>query len=1096
MHGTVKVWQEQVELPTYGTGEQDSHPMFLENRVYQGSSGAVYPYGVIDTLSGEKSLRSYQAVYLENDYLRVMLLPELGGRIHRAYDKVQQRDFVYHNEVVKPALVGLLGPWISGGIEFNWPQHHRPTTYMPVDCQIQQHDNGAQTVWLGEVEPMRGLQVMAGFTLYPDRALIEISARIFNANPTPRHFLWWANPAVKGGDDHQSVFPPDVTAVFDHGKRDVSSFPIATGTYYKVDYSAGVDISRYKNIPVPTSYMAHKSDYDFVGAYSHDEQGGLLHIADHHVSPGKKQWSWGHGEFGQAWDRNLTDNNGPYIELMTGVYTDNQPDFTWLDAYEEKCFVQNFLPYNTLGMVQNANTRAALKLESDGRQLVWGLYAVAPLAQHRLVVRSDSDQQLLLDRRIDLSPGAALMETLTGDFSGRLTIELLDSQGGCVLSYRQHQADPAAELPQPAKAPPVVGQIGSADEAWFIGQHLEQYNHASRSAFDYYQRGLTLDPLDYRCNLALATLEYNRANFKRAIAYADDALARAHHLNHNPQCGLASLLRGCAHEQLGDDSAAYEDFYRAIWSGNGKPGGFYGLARVAVRRGDNSQSLEFCESSLSVNASHYPLIALKAWLLQLLGQGEQSLAYIAQQLAARPLHYSLYYLRYAQTREAADLQRLRTVTGCRGINALTIANQLCEWGAKPQAIELLTLLDSQESLPLYLLASLRKGEVSDSEYQQLLAQARDSFSRQVRFPNTLNEVQMLSQLPECDFAQYLLGCFHYSKRNYLQAVALWQRCVERQPGFADAWRNLGIYSFNKLQQHDVALEYLQRAFRLQPDDARLLFELDQLNKHLRAAPEQRLALLEQHLPVVARRDDLTAELLSLYNQCGRLREAQHILQQRQFHPWEGGEGKVTGQYLINLQRLAFQALQQGEPQQAQAWLLSALHYPNNLGEGRLAGQSDNDLYYWLGICAARQGDLDAAAGYWQQACAGQGDLTQSRYYNDQPVDYLFYRGMALKQLGQSAQAEQLFRQMQQWVQQQAERVPGADFFAVSLPDLMALDNDLQQAHQQHCLLVAALAQLGLGQLTATQQTLKALLACNPAHDKARLFSVLADALAS
>lgn len=131
MHGTVKVWQEQVELPTYGTGEQDSHPMFLENRVYQGSSGAVYPYGVIDTLSGEKSLRRYQAVYLENDYLRVMLLPELGGRIHRAYDKVQQRDFVYHNEVVKPALVGLLGPWISGGSSSTG----RNTTVRPPICR-------------------------------------------------------------------------------------------------------------------------------------------------------------------------------------------------------------------------------------------------------------------------------------------------------------------------------------------------------------------------------------------------------------------------------------------------------------------------------------------------------------------------------------------------------------------------------------------------------------------------------------------------------------------------------------------------------------------------------------------------------------------------------------------------------------------------------------------------------------------------------------------------------------------------------------------------------------------------------------------------
>lgn len=279
------------------------------------------------------------------------------------------------------------------------------------------------------------------------------------------------------------------------------------------------------------------------------------------------------------------------------------------------------------------------------------------------------------------------------------------------------------------------------------------------------------------------------------------------------------------------------------------------------------------------------------------------------------------------------------MTGCRGINALNIAGQLCEWGAKEQAIELLTLLDSQETLPRYMLASLRKGAVSDREYRQLLAQARDGFGHQVRFPNTLNEVQMLSQLQECVFAQYLLACFHYSKRNYSQAVALWQQCVEREPTFADAWRNLGIYAFNKLQQHDVALAHLQQAFALQPDDARLLFELDQLNKRLGTAPAQRLAMLEQHLPVVARRDDLTAELLSLYNQCDRLSDAQRILQQREFHPWEGGEGKVTGQYLINLQRLAFQALQQGAPQQAQHLLQSALHYPQNLGKGVWLGKA-------------------------------------------------------------------------------------------------------------------------------------------------------------
>lgn len=266
MAKNVKVWTETVTLPTYQVGKVDTNPIFLEKRVYQGSSGSVYPYGVIDSITNECVNQEYKAVFLENDFIYVMLLPELGGRIHKAYDKVHQRDFVYCNDVIKPALVGLVGPWISGGIEFNWPQHHRPTTYMPVDVNIRELADGSAEVWLGEVEHMYGLQVSTGFKLYPNKALIEITGRVYNSNPTPQQFLWWANPAVKGGDDHQSIFPPDVTAVYDHGKRDVSAFPIAKGTYYKVDYSAGVDISRYKNLPVPTSYMAAKSDYDFVGA--------------------------------------------------------------------------------------------------------------------------------------------------------------------------------------------------------------------------------------------------------------------------------------------------------------------------------------------------------------------------------------------------------------------------------------------------------------------------------------------------------------------------------------------------------------------------------------------------------------------------------------------------------------------------------------------------------------------------------------------------------------------------------------------------------------------------------------------------------------
>lgn len=184
--------------------------MFLEKRVYQGSCGKVYPYPVIEKIEDEKKEVAYQAVFLENKYLKVMILP---------------------------VLVGLLGPWISGGIEFNWPQHHRPTTFMPVDHMVLENPDGSKSVLCNDIDQMYGTKGLVKFTLYKDKAYIEITGQLYNRTNLPQIFLWWANPAVSVNDNTQSVFPPDVHAVMDHGKRDVSRFPIATGVYYKHDYS-------------------------------------------------------------------------------------------------------------------------------------------------------------------------------------------------------------------------------------------------------------------------------------------------------------------------------------------------------------------------------------------------------------------------------------------------------------------------------------------------------------------------------------------------------------------------------------------------------------------------------------------------------------------------------------------------------------------------------------------------------------------------------------------------------------------------------------------------------------------------------------------
>lgn len=1077
MYGSVKVWQETISLPTWTTGEEDTNPMFLENRVYQGSSGAVYPYGVIDTLTGQREMRDYQAVWMENDFIRIMLLPELGGRIHRAYDKVQQRDFVYYNEVVKPALVGLLGPWISGGIEFNWPQHHRPTTFMPVDFTQQTGEHGEQTVWMGEVEPMRGLQVMTGFTLWPDRALIEITGKVFNGNATPRHFLWWANPAVKGGDDHQSVFPPDVTAVFDHGKRDVSAFPIASGTYYKVDYSAGVDISRYKNVPVPTSYMAEKSNYDFVGAWHHGERGGLLHVADHHVSPGKKQWTWGYGDFGVAWDRNLTDDNGPYIELMTGVFTDNQPDFTWLAPYEEKVFVQNFLPYSELGMVQNASTQLALHLVRDAAQLSMGVYAIAPL--HNVLVTLSAQGQPFFEKTLTLEPGQSWKTCLSDTGYARVTMTVSQQDGSVLLEYEEHIAE-ELPLPSAASAPALPEELSNTDELYFIGQHLEQYNHASRYAEDYYRRALEVDPLDYRNNVALGTLALNRADWTLAEQCAQSALTRAHKLNKNPRDGEASMLLATALERQGNDDAAWDHYYKATWSGNCRDAAFWSLARIAMKRKDYAGALEKVNQSLRFNGSNNLAMGMKALVLAKLGRTADAQSYITQQLVEYPLSYTLHYARWAITQDDTAKTGLITVTGRRGTNACELAGWLISFGMRDAAREVLEVLDSQETLPMLWRASL-----SDNP-QPFITLAQACLRHRVRFPNSLDEVQMLQTLPHCAFARYLLGCFWYSKRRYEEAVSCWRFALEQEPDFAPVHRLLGVYAWNKQHDAQLAAQYLSQAVALEPENARFLFELDYLNKLTAKPVAQRLQMLEDRKDVVFHRDDLTVELLSLWNGQGKYDAAAAVLSERVFHPWEGGEGKATGQYLLNQLHRALAAIQTSDLPTAMMLLQQALQYPHNLGEGRLPGQTDNDIWYLLGYCARLQGHIDEAQRYFTRATRGGRSLDAGRYYNDQPVDYLFWQGMALRALGDNAAADALFHSFGQWVDLQRDEVPDVDFFAVSLPDLVVLDTPAKEKHQQHCQFIAALGALGLGDLSGCQRALNTLQTLNPSHDKALL----------
>ena len=1090
--GPVKAWRELITIPTYKAGKPEKNPLFLEKRVYQGSSGVVYPYPVIESIADEKTDEQYLAVWLENEYIKVMILPELGGRVQMAYDKIKQRHFVYYNHVIKPALVGLAGPWISGGIEFNWPQHHRPSTFLPVDHDIAPADDGSVTVWCNEMERMFHQKGLVGFTLRPGCAYLEINGHLSNRTSLPQTFLWWANPAVEVNDAYQSVFPPDVNAVFDHGKRAVSSFPIATGTYYKMDYSAGVDISNYKNIKVPTSYMAVNSKYDFEGGYENDTHGGMLHVASHHYSPGKKQWTWGNGDFGRAWDRNLTDEYStrdgsvfrPYIELMAGVYTENQPDFTWLMPYEEKQFTQYFMPYRELGVVKQASKDFIVNIESvkseDSGEAAVRIKVLATSKQEVRITLTADDGALLYNKVHTLSPEEVFTEDVAchGIALSQLTLDL--RQTFCygersVLTWHA-EPDDIRPIPDAAEAalPPL--ECKTCDQLYLTGLHLEQYRHATWSALDYYEEALRRDPNDVRCLNQTGLWYLRRGRFDRAEHYLRRAVKIWQKRNPNPYEGepIFNLALALKYKDFAHENEAYSLFWKATWNKAWADAAYFEAACISVGEGRYEDALDELERCLIANSHNHKARALKATVLHRLCRNDEALAWIADSLAIDRFNYGCRYEHYLLTGDEAELQQIIQLMHGNVYNFHELALDYAQAGLWQQAESVLTIpavageLADNSPLTSYYLGwfRLRQGDVAAAE--EFFRQA-EATSPECCFPNRLEDIIALTAAkdmnPRFSRAPYYLGCLFYDKRQYDLALQNWELSASLDATFPTVWRNLALARFNKGLTTGVEVaKLMERAFHLDESDARVLMELDQLYKVMQRPHDERLAFLQQYPQLIAQRDDLVLEEITLLNLTGRYEEAMHKLDAHHFHPWEGGEGKVPAQYQLCRVELAKKSLCSGTSeaiQHAIDLLEQCLEYPPHLGEGKLYGAQENDFYYLLGLAYDALGKKSKAVECWELATHGPQEPAAAIYYNDAKPDKIFYQGLALYRLGRGDEAHGRFYRLTDYGKQHLFEHQVMDYFAVSLPDLLIWEDSLDKKNIVHCKYMLALGFYGL-----------------------------------
>ena len=444
----VKLYEQGIEFPTYLRKAPDVNPMFFRGESYQGASKYIYPYPLMDNLSNEKVNKEWKGVFLENEYIKACLTPEIGGKLYWAEDKTTGYNFFYKNNVVKPANIGMLGAWVSGGIEWNVLHHHRAATFHPVNYKLVENEDGSKTVWISEFEPRHRMRWILGLTAFPGKAYIEAEVKVMNRTPLTHSFLYWANVSTHCNEDYEVIFPPSTQFGTDHSKVEFTHWPYTTDNYRGIDRSKGQYIGMWKNHPIPASIFAFNLADDFMGGYDHGQQLGTVHVANHNIVPGAKLFTWGPSELGQMWDKVLTDEDGPYVEIMVGAYSDNQPDYSWIRPFETKTFKQYWYPISKIGGLKYANLNGATNLEIKDNKAMFGFSVTQKFENAKAILSVDGNN--LFEESIDIEPGKSFTVEVVipeGTKETAIKVALLDSEGNDLHSYQPTTIKYQKQLP-------------------------------------------------------------------------------------------------------------------------------------------------------------------------------------------------------------------------------------------------------------------------------------------------------------------------------------------------------------------------------------------------------------------------------------------------------------------------------------------------------------------------------------------------------------------------------------------------------------------------------------------------------------------------
>jgi tetratricopeptide (TPR) repeat protein len=1077
---SVRIWEQDIVIPTYLAGAPEPNPMFYFGSASQGAEGRVYPYPLYDKLTGNKQDKTYKMVYLENEYVKIGIMPEIGGRIFEGVDKTNGYDFFYRQHVIKPALIGLIGAWISGGVEWNIPHHHRASTFIPVQHLLEENKDGSKTIWVGELEVRHRMRWAVGYTLRPGKSYLETSLRILNRTPVVNTILCFANVAVHTNENYQVIFPPSTQLVTHHSKRQFTTWPIATTRYGGGDFRDGVDVSWYKNHISSNSMFAWNYEDDFFAGYDHGKKAGTMSVADHHIVPGKKLWTWGNGPNGRMWDDILTDEDGPYIELMVGAYSDNQPDYSWMQPYEVKSFKQYWYPFRGIGGVKNANLDAAVNLEVvEGLIANLGFYTTSAHEEATIVLKAAD--KVLLRQTVAINPGTPYFKqvSIPAGMDEHNLRASISAGGKELVSYKPIKLEPES-MPEPVKAPPSPEEIKTNEELYLTGLRIEQFHNPALDPDPYWLEALRRDPGDVRANTALGINYLKRARFEEAENLFRKALERLTAKYTSPKNGEPFYYLGVALKAQGRDDEAFDNFYKATWSAAWRAAGYYSLAEIALKRGDIVAALDFANRSFGVNALNIRALNLRAAVLRHLDQKDDAMKVLAlAHRIADPLDVRILAERWLTTKSPKIAKALVSVMNEHPATAQETAAEYFNAGLWQDGTEVLSQLikaapDKSIVSPMvyyYLGYFARKmGQARKaSEYYSLAVKMSPDYV----FPFQHEAIAILAEAmkarPNDALAPYYLGNLLFDWQPE-EAIKLWGKSVSLGATFPIVYRNLAI-AYSRQEKGvalDKAIASLEKAVSFEDKYAIHFFELDQLYEAAGTAPEKRLAILEKNHATVTERDDSLSREISLKVNMGKYDDAIELMQGRKFNIWEGGarfnvNNCWTDAHLLRGHR-HFAA---GRYKQALANYQSSVEFPENLraSESR-GGRRNAEVQYWIATAYEALRDKQQAAKFWTESSSADRMRDDQRYY----------KALSLRKLGKNENVEGIFKDLVKSGNEELQRTSSQiDFFA-KFGQQQSQRSRLADAHYK-----AGLGYLGLNEKGKARRKFNQALEAGPDH---------------